>query len=404
MGRAQTSQIRAPVLVMLALAIVLLSGCVNVNVRQKVTSEGTMTGSMNGTLDLTDLYLSYGVPRENFSQLDSVMYGSVCGNITSSPGNLTNIRCGVQNAVVTVSADFRETNLTEKDGFYRSYGLFNTEYLLVGNVSSITGGDSGMFDIGTLIQAKKKGASISYVIEMPSDAYEVGGGRLVNETDSYGRTTTVAKFDFIDVMTKGDQIYVRSREPNFLPIFLLTLLGLGAAFLPPALRWLIHPKRDKSLYKDGLGILWTILQVVGILMLNFFFLVSAIVYGSFPDQGWVVIGVMLFPALELYSIFIYLGFDFEVTKDGIFSRQNFMEKRFKFSEIKKVERAEMDSIFFLGDWKVATPSGTKVHPSETWYNGHAARKGVLISLKSGKSVYVLVKDIDWVIDSIKEQL
>ena len=373
-------------------------------VRQKVTSEGKMTGSMNGTLDLTDLYLGYGVPRENFSQLDSVMDKEVCGNVTSSPGNLTNVKCTVRNGVVTISADFKETNLTEKDGFYKSYGLFNTEYLLVGNISSIMGGqDSAGIDIGMLIQAKKKGAKISYIIEMPTDVYEIGGGRLFNETKGSERTTVVAKFDFIDVLTKGDQIYVRSREPNYAMLGILSFIGFGIAFLPPLLRWLIHPKRDKSLYKDGLGILWTILQVISILILNFVFFLAAMLYASFPEQGWLIIGVLLFPVLVLYSIFVYLDFDFEVTKEGVFSKQNFMERRIKFSEIKKVERAEVDSIFMLGDWKVATPSGTKVHPSETWHNGHAGRKGVLLSLKSGKTIYVLVKDIDWVIDSIKEQ-
>jgi len=394
----------ATTLALLIISTILISGCINVNVRQKVDENGRMTGSMDGGLDLTNLYLSYGIPRENFSMLDPAMEESICGNVSANAGNLTHVICEVSDAIVTISGDFKETNLTEKDGFYRSYGLLSTEYLLVGNVSSIVGGDSAGFDIGTLIQAKKQGASISYVIEMPGDVYEVGGGRMLNETDSYDRTTTVAKFDFIDVMVNGDQIHVRSREPSYAGFGFLFLLGLAAALLPPAIRWLIYPKRKDSLYKDGLGALWTIVQMLSIVFLTIFFLVLAMVYALGLDQGVVVVGVIFIPALILYSIFIYLGADFEVAKDGIFSTQNFTPKRIKFSEIKKVERAEMDSVFFLGDWKVATPSGNKVHPSETWYNGRSAKKGVLISLKSGRSVYTLVRDIDWVIDSIKGQM
>ena len=380
------------------LTLALLSGCVNINVRQQVTSDGSMTGLIDGEIDLTELYLGYDVPVENFSQYDSAMEKSICSNLTSLFGNLTNVRCNVYKGKLTMDAEFKEQNLTEDSGFYKSYSLFNTEYLLVNDANDISSEKDSSIDVGSLIQAKKKGAQVFYTLQMPGDVYEVGGGQIV-----YDRSVSqyVAEFDMIDAMVNGTTIYARSREPNYSTVVSIIFIGIVASFLPLFIRWLFYKKREGSLYKDGLGIFWTIAHLALIFMLNFFFMLSALIYGSFADQGWLVGGVILFPALMLCSIFLYLGFDFEVTNEGILSKQNFTDKMIKFSEIKKVEMAKMDSLLFLGDWKIVTPSGTKIHPSETWYNYHIARKGILISLKNGKSIYVLVKDIEWAMESIK---
>jgi hypothetical protein len=374
----------------------LLSGCINAEVRQVIDSNGKMSGSLNAVVNLTSFYVQQGLQPENYSDADPLIESSICGSLSNS-SNLTGVKCGISNAILTVSGNFNESNLTKAEGFFKSTGLFNSEYLFAPNTSGFGqfSGASGTDPVRALTEAKKQGANMTYVIDMPGEVYEAGGGRIV-EGD--------AVFDLIDVLTNEKTIYARSRAPNGDFFGWFSLVAFAIILASPLLRWAINRKRKNSLYKEGPGILGTLLFIFFMIVLISVFLFESFSFFSGPGDLFSGFGLLFFLAIFVYSLVWFLGTDFEVSVDGIFTKQYFMEKRIRFSEVKKIERAEMDSIFFLGDWKVATPTGARVHPSETVYGGKNFRKGVLLYLKDGRTVYCLVRDGDWVIDAVRARI
>ena len=254
---------------------------------------------------------------------------------------------------------------------------------------------SGFMD--TFIDSQDKGAKMTFTITLPGAVYMVEGGKKVNQK---------AVFNLIDILEKDEEIYLRSTLLNQIFFGTFLTVSLGLIFLAPLIRWLINRKRKDSLYKDGHGVGKTILIMFGMFVLFSFFLGTFMGHLlSSVSLGRIIYG---FGSLFFFLIFVqglvgYLGTDSEVTKEGVFSKNYFMERKIKFSEIKKIEKVKRTSFSYLGKWKVSTLSGVSTHPDKLWHNGHAYRTGLLLHLKGGSTIYCLVRDIDWVFDAIKKR-
>jgi len=384
-----------PLSILLVSLVIFLSGCATIEVNQVIDEDGTVSGFMEADIDLTDLYIQSKIPRESFSQADIEFQKAFCeGNITESE-DFENVKCGIKNAKLTFSANMTGT-LNESNGFFVSNGIIGNEYLFIPNISGFGSGDQEEL-ITQIIEAREKGAKITFNLNMPGTVYEVEGGKISGLN---------AQFDMIEILEKGEPIHIRSSEVN--PVFLaiVGILGFGIILLAPIIHWIIYRKREYSLYKDGHGVVGTITIMLSLYITMSLVFVPIILNFTSPElRNNILLPVfaLLFVAMYLKYLFLYLANGFELTREDIFIRKNFMGRKIKSSQVTRVEIAKSDMFYLPGQMKVRTPDGEHIKPDEVLSNGHRSRKGILLYLKGGKTIFALVREINWVLAAFKKR-
>ncbi len=377
------------------LALLLISGCGGtIEIRQTVNSTGGMTGYMNGTFDLTQLYQQQNASYSDYSKVDEGAKSIICKQITDMI-NGTNTTCDLRNAILTFKGTKQGTQLNESEGFTVKKGWFATEYILNSNSSGFASGNSSM-NRTQLADLRDKGISIKYTIEMPGDVTDVVGGKIV------GDGKKVAQIDMMDVMMQEANITVRSMEFTGLLGYII-LAASASMILVPLSRRLLNIK-EKALYREKPGT-W---------MLMLFYLPGSLVMFCGAALGFFVIGkdaqttsmfgAFFFSMAFALLILQYLGTDFAVSEKRIVIKTAFHKRIIPFSSIRKVERAKA-GIGLCGIrpcYLVTTTSGTKIKPAYLGRgNGLRWNKGVLITQKDGMTTYYPVRDAGWVIDAVK---
>ena len=390
-------------------AILFLSGCEatnnltgNIEIREEISADGNASGSMSIYLDMTSLYLAAQVPEASYPQFDAVLKKSFCENASASFNLTKDAKCDVNNAIFTLSGNKTNSDhlLNKTDGLYKKSGLLYVEYLFAPNSSSLGGASGAAPNLSQLPQGLKS----KLTIEMPGEIFEVIGGKIT--TENYGKK--VAEFNFLEVLAKGTPISVRSRHMNGPVLSIITLLLLLLTIAMPIIRTLMNRKQADSLYKDSPNtILYAVLMlfviIPGFYWTSYMFFYASSIEMRITPLIWAFVynlGFIVFTAL-------YLGTDFEVTKNGIIYKKFFVKKIIPFSQIKNIERAKIESrfTFKLLVKTYITPSGAKVQPTDIVNNLRGGlRKGILIFLKDGRTILYPVRDIDWVIDAVKSRV
>ncbi len=394
-------------MLLLVSAVLFLSACGTIEVRQKISKDGKVSGSIDINMDLTSFYVSLGIPKESFAEMDAAMFTQICENATASM-NITNEECSVKNGIVALSGNLslnkNDEYINESNGFFKKSGFFITEYLYTPNTSTMFSGSS--FNSTDLDKFKASGLKMNIVVEMPGKIYDVVGGELIHE--DYATDNGAAIFDMLNI-APGEYIGVRSREQNSSIFSVIILFLLFIIIALPFVRLIIHRKQEKSQYKDKPG---TFLFVLLMPFVALIFLVSVGGFTTSDNSGfqilWAFIAFMMILSY-ITRAFSYLSTDFELAGDGIIYKTCFIKKTILFSEIKKIERAEVGLLpFNLGKgygYKVATTSGEEISPTHLEKgNKQIWRKGILIFLKNGDAVYYPVRDIGWVIDAVKTHI
>ncbi|MBI4451779.1 hypothetical protein HY642_07445 [Candidatus Woesearchaeota archaeon] len=383
----------------LGLLVLILSGCADLTVRQRVSANGETFGSMHLVLNLTQDFMNQQGTRMSYEEFDEYTKKNSCPALIEQ-FNLTNSTCDVKYLFLTYSGNGTGKNITEADGFVRRTHLLTTEYQLKPNMSGLT---SGALDAAKITEARAQGVKATFILEVPGVVQYASSGTILNRSEpGYGAVA----FDMLDLLAGGKEISVTSTDYNRTAQIIFSALPLLLIVGVPIVRWLFNRKQKKSLYKDraGTGLYVTVVLVIVSLL---FFTMYSFLFGPAENQLAVFFYAAAMSAIITITVLFYVGTDFEVTQEGIVYKSNFAKKSIRFSEIRKVERAKV--VGWLRWWwarqTVTTTSGTTVKPTD--FVQHAFRlrnRGVLFQLKNGKSVYYRVRDIDWVIETVKGRI
>ncbi|MBI4159067.1 hypothetical protein HY500_02295 [Candidatus Woesearchaeota archaeon] len=387
--------------VSLIAVLLFLSGCGgNLRFYQKISSNGTVSGYMSGTLDLTELYAQQGIPQESYAAADAEFKTSMCEGFLDS-SNLTNVECDLKYAMLIFSGNTPSEHINESNGFFIKKGFFVTEYLFAPNTSKlISGGNSSQINMSDL--AKEQNLRITFVAEMPGEIYDVEGGQIINDSSSYKK---VVEINLMDAMIQGNPISIKSREINSSAMAAIAIILLLIIIVLPFLRLIVHRKQEKSQYKDKPG------TVLFMLFTSFFIILFVgAIGGYFSSDGnyqiFLAFVIFLYSMGFIIVIFQYTGADFEVAENGITYKNSFVKKNIPFSEIKKIEIAKLKTLWAKrGNYIFMTPSGEEVKPNEIVQNVcRYPNKGILIFLKNGRIIFYNIKDINWVIEATKTHI
>ena len=163
-------------------AILFLSGCAavdslsgNIELHEKISADGNVSGSISIYLDLISFYEAQQVPQASYPEFDTALKSAFCANASTSFNLTKDANCDVKNAVFTLSGNKTnsETLFNETDGLYKKEGLFYVEYLFAPNSSSL-GGASGA---APSLSQIPHGIKSKFDLEMPGEIFEVNGGK-----------------------------------------------------------------------------------------------------------------------------------------------------------------------------------------------------------------------------------
>jgi hypothetical protein len=210
---------------------ILLAGCISVEYDQAVHRDGSSLITEN--VDLNAL-----LALSNVSQM-----ASPCQNITGGE----DVACTYSDGVLSLSQNF-----TADSGAYSFNRTFEFPYViytlearrlpqLADTTAEATGSLAGSTNVSGNFSSpssrlagptlRAAGVQITYVIEMPGEIFEAQNGQVTD-----GR----AKYDVLELMSKGKDIVVRSREPDLLA---LGLIGIAALAVLGAAGYLFFGKR-----------------------------------------------------------------------------------------------------------------------------------------------------------------
>jgi hypothetical protein len=206
-----------PVILLVGVFLVLF-GCLTVDMRTNIASDGSRSGTMSMRWDLKPLTaVMMNVSESDFSaqyaaldsatkaQMDAGMKAESCANMSASY-NLTNVKCDVKDMILTLSGDAKVLKLTEKDGFTKTAGLLETTYTYTSLNDTFSSGMTP--DTVQQLEEYKSRANATMYIQMPGSIFEATNGKIVNG---------VAVYDMLDLMIKGKAPIVKSKETN-LPV------------------------------------------------------------------------------------------------------------------------------------------------------------------------------------------
>jgi hypothetical protein len=385
----------------LALALLLgmsllIAGCEgSMVVYQKISSNGTSSGYMNGTFDLADVYAGFGIPQQSYAQADAEMKGPMCEQFASAFNNtnFSDISCDVKDAKLFFSANAEEQELNESD-FFVKRGLFTVEYIFTKNSSDMMGSNSS----GNVSQMKEfldQGLEVKYYVEMPAQIFDMTGGQFNYKT---------AEFDVLELAVQNQTIYIKSKDTNSTTMSAFFISFLLIMILSPFVRMIIHRKHEKSQYKDKAGTVGFIFGFFFLAMLWMIAVANYVIRDGFT-QICLALGAFVLTIALILSAFRYLGANFEVSAEGITYTKAFRKRTVAFSEIKKIERAKFKGIIWMKQDKIfTTPSGEDIQPSEIVTSYRNPRKGVIIFLKDHSSIFYNVKEIAWVMDAVNARI
>lgn len=198
-------------IVLFGLIALFLSGCVRLDISQKVDRDGSSLIIERIDLNQIDNSSRSGI-------MDQV--GTLCANMTAQ------MNCSIDNGIVTLTMTTKA-----EDGLYnfskssrfpdaiytlrmnRLPAFFDNASLWEGlSLSSDFNDPSSNFTATTLKTAK---ANITYTIEMPGELIEVENGELVVDNETGKR---YARYDILELMSSGKPMVVRSKETDTLLI------------------------------------------------------------------------------------------------------------------------------------------------------------------------------------------
>jgi len=186
------------------LLVVIFSGCVQVTYYQKLHQDGS--SDIQIEMDLNKIYLMSSSFNQSMTMadFDAQMEKQVCSNITQE--NLTAVKCSVKNAKAVMSGKLDKT-----PGFEKEDGLFETVY----NYKIEGIGNTGANELAKNVSMLKAvGAEVKYIVEMPGEVVETNG-KVENKSK--------VEFDLLDVLSKNETPYVKSKETKFVTIIAIVI-------------------------------------------------------------------------------------------------------------------------------------------------------------------------------------
>jgi len=194
-----------------------------------IKSDGSTTGTMSLNMDMKPMLAMYGVTTEQYTaldaatkaQMDVAFKAQICANASTSM-NLTNVKCDVKDAVLTVSGDVKGDKLNSTQ-FKVNSGLFETEYVFAPPADSFNNGMTA--EQLQNFSSQAAGSKATLYVSMPGTISEATNGKIVNG---------VAVFDLVDLVMKGKAPAVKSKELN-LPVIggivVVVLIVLVGAYM-----------------------------------------------------------------------------------------------------------------------------------------------------------------------------
>jgi hypothetical protein len=204
------------------LAFLLFSGCVTLEMRQKISPDGTVSGNMSMRADMNSLYVLMNITPDQYALADTQMKDSVCNASAFEAQNLNNVKCDVKNAILTISADVKSEKLNDTV-FSKKSGLPYTEYWYTPSAVALER-SLPTSQLQQIQGMQSLGSNMTLIIEMPGDIYETNG-KIVGKA---------VVFDLLDLLVKETTPSIKSRELNFIGLSIvggIVLLIIVGAYI-----------------------------------------------------------------------------------------------------------------------------------------------------------------------------
>ena len=200
------------------LLLLLLGACSAIRLEQSITAEGSMSIEVQVSKDYDSTIIDVDSICGNFSTTEFFKaFSSPSCDDTGSTIIISGVRDIGKEEGFTVGFSFIESTYE-----FNSTQAFNSK--LVSQDSLIWGSVPLKISYDSL----GSGASISYIVEMPSEVSKVRNGEIFGAKK--------AKFDLVDLSLKKRGVYVESKEANWkflasLVVFLVMLVGILVVWL-----------------------------------------------------------------------------------------------------------------------------------------------------------------------------
>lgn len=199
------------------LILALMSGCVKMNIYQKIYSDGSSDLRMEYNMSAMFSMMQSVNKSMTMADFDASIENDSCANLTSSVeleiGNISGTSCKAKDGVVTVTGKIASTT-----GFSKEDTASDVIYTftLPENATGSSGTD--------MSSAKSMGVELKWTVEMPGKIIETNGNQTAD-----GKVV----FDLLE-QKAGQRMYVKSQEAK-MEIYAAAAIGviiiLAAAFI-----------------------------------------------------------------------------------------------------------------------------------------------------------------------------